>query len=296
MDSTQTGGYSIWTQLADCRFRRRWQSGYFLRRAASGRRYSLIGGLHLPWRRPRKLQEDGCRGRARLSRVQSGRSRRRRPSGHRLQALQLWDAQGRHLHEPGSERDRKMITRRGAMTGLLATSLGPAVLGMRDARRINAGLELYSLRDDMKRDVPGTLKRVRQMGFDHVEAPGLYGLSAASFRRALDDAGLKATAFVAPYDQLKNDLAGVQANLKTLGARWALLPWINHGDKFERADAERAAKDMNSWSKALNAAGYRFAYHVHGYEFQPSDEGTLLDLMAQTTDTETVKFQLDTFW
>ena len=182
------------------------------------------------------------------------------------------------------------------MTGLLATSLGPAVLGMRDARRINAGLELYSLRDDMKRDVPGTLKRVRQMGFDHVEAPGLYGLSAASFRRALDDAGLKATAFVAPYDQLKNDLAGVQANLKTLGARWALLPWINHGDKFERADAERAAKDMNSWSKALNAAGYRFAYHVHGYEFQPSDEGTLLDLMAQTTDTETVKFQLDTFW
>jgi sugar phosphate isomerase/epimerase len=189
-----------------------------------------------------------------------------------------------------------MITRRGAMTGLLATSLGPAVLGMRDARRINVGLELYSLRDDMKRDVPGTLKRVRQMGFDHVEAPGLYGLSAASFRRALDDAGLKATAFVAPYDQLKNDLAGVQANLETLGARWALLPWINHGDKFERADAERAAKDMNSWSKALNAAGYRFAYHVHGYEFQPSAEGTLLDLMAQTTDAETVKFQLDTFW
>jgi sugar phosphate isomerase/epimerase len=182
------------------------------------------------------------------------------------------------------------------MTGLLATSLGPAVLGMRDARRINVGLELYSLRDDMKRDVPGTLKRVRQMGFDHVEAPGLYGLSAASFRRALDDAGLKATAFVAPYDQLKNDLAGVQANLKTLGARWALLPWINHGDKFERADAERAAKDMNAWSKALNAAGYRFAYHVHGYEFQPSPEGTLLDLMAQTTDAETVKFQLDTFW
>jgi sugar phosphate isomerase/epimerase len=189
-----------------------------------------------------------------------------------------------------------MITRRGAMTGLLAAGLGSAVLGMGDARRINVGLELYSLRDDMKRDLPGTLKRVRQMGFDHVEVPGLYGLSAASFRRALDDAGLKATAFVAPYDQLKNNLADVQANLKTLGARWALLPWINHGDKFERADAERAAKDMNAWSKELNAAGYKFAYHVHGYEFQPSAEGTLLDLMAQTTDAETVKFQLDTFW
>ena len=189
-----------------------------------------------------------------------------------------------------------MITRREAVTGLAAASLGPALLGMRDAHKIDVGLELYSLRDDMKRDVPGTLKRVRQMGFDHVEAPSLYGLSAADFRRALDDAGLKAAACVAPYDQLKNDLAGVEANLKALGARWALLPWINHGDKFERGDAERAVKDMNAWGKALHTAGYKFAYHVHGYEFQPAAEGTLLDLMAQTTDAETVKFQLDTFW
>jgi sugar phosphate isomerase/epimerase len=189
-----------------------------------------------------------------------------------------------------------MITRRQAMTGLVAASLGSSLLGMRDARKIDVGLELYSLRDDMKRDVPGTLKRVRQMGFDHVEVPGLYGLSAADFRRALDDAGLKATAFVAPYDQLQNNLADVEANLKTLGARLALLPWINHRDKFERDDAERAAKDMNAWSKALHGAGYKFAYHVHGYEFQPSAEGTLLDLMVQTTDAEMVKFQLDTFW
>jgi sugar phosphate isomerase/epimerase len=181
------------------------------------------------------------------------------------------------------------------MTGLVA-SFGSGLWGVGGSRTIDVGLELYSLRDDMKRDVPGTLRRVRQMGFDHVEAPSLYGLSAAEFRRALDDAGLKAAALVAPYDQLKNNLSDVQANLETLGARWALLPWINHGDKFERGDAERAAKDMNVWSKALHAAGYKFAYHVHGYEFQPAAEGTLLDLIAQTTDAETVKFQLDTFW
>jgi sugar phosphate isomerase/epimerase len=71
---------------------------------------------------------------------------------------------------------------------------------------------------------------------------------------------------------------------------------IAHGDKFERADANLAAKDMNAWSKALNGAGYKFAYHVHGYEFQPAAEGTLLDVTAQATDAETVKFQLDTFW
>jgi sugar phosphate isomerase/epimerase len=189
-----------------------------------------------------------------------------------------------------------MITRREAIRGLAAVGLGSTLLGMRDSGKIDVGLELYSLRDDMKRDVPETLERVRHMGFDHVEVPSLYGLTAADFRRALDNAGLKATAFVAPYNELKNNLAGVQASLETLGASWVLLPWIDHRDKFERTDADRAAKDMNAWSKALNAAGYRFAYHVHGYEFQPSAEGTLLDRMVQTTDKESVKFQLDTFW
>jgi hypothetical protein len=51
----------------------------------------------------------------------------------------------------------------------------------------------------MKRDAPGTLARVRQMGFGHVEVPRLYGLTALEFRRALDKAGLKATAMVALY-------------------------------------------------------------------------------------------------
>jgi sugar phosphate isomerase/epimerase len=189
-----------------------------------------------------------------------------------------------------------MITRREAVAGLAAAALGSPLFAVGSGARIDVGLELYSLRDDMKRDVPGTLERVRQMGFDHVEVPSLYGLSAMEFRRALDHAGLKATAFVAPYDELKNNLAAVQGNLETLGARWALLPWIAHGDKFERADADRASRDMNAWSKVLNGAGYRFAYHVHGYEFQPTAQGTLLDVMAQATDPETVKFQLDTFW
>ena len=148
----------------------------------------------------------------------------------------------------------------------------------------------------MKRNVPGTLARVRQMGFHHVEVPSLYGLTAPDFRRALDKEGLKATALVTPYEDLKNNMAGVQRNLEALGARWALLPWISHGDKFERADAERASRDMNAWSVALNGAGYRFAYHLHGYEFQPAPEGTLFDTLAKATDPDTVEFELDTFW
>jgi sugar phosphate isomerase/epimerase len=189
-----------------------------------------------------------------------------------------------------------MINRREFVTGFAAAALTSRLFADNHRTRFNAGLELYSLRADMKRDVPGTLARVRQMGFDHVEVPGLYGLAALEFRRALDNAGLKATAMVAKYEDLRDNLSSVQHDLDALGARWALLGWIPHDKAFERSDAERSVKDMNTWAPVLASSGYKFAYHPHGYEFHPSPEGTLFDLMATSTDAETVKFELDAFW
>ncbi len=189
-----------------------------------------------------------------------------------------------------------MISRRGFLAGLAAMGVATAHSEPQTAPDIDVGLELYSLRTMMKQDVPGTLARVRQMGFRHVEVPSLYGLSATEFRNALDKAGVKATAMVAPYEALQQDIGRVERGLESLGARWAILPWIPHGQRFERADVDRSAKDMNTWAASLTKAGYRFAYHPHGYEFYPAPEGTLFDALALATDTETVKFELDTFW
>src|ERR1017187_4930129 len=189
-----------------------------------------------------------------------------------------------------------MINRREFVKGLAAAGLTSRLYAGDRGAKFNAGLELYSLRADMKRDIPGTLARVRQMGFDHVEVPGLYGLTAPEFRRALDRAGLKATAVVAKYEDLRDNLSSVQRDLDALGARWALLGWIPHDQAFERSDAERSITDMNRWAPALTSSGYNFAYHPHGYEFHPSPEGTLFDLMAPSTDAEAVKFELDAFW
>jgi sugar phosphate isomerase/epimerase len=189
-----------------------------------------------------------------------------------------------------------MIRRREFVTGLTSAGITSRLFAGDHGPRLDVGLELYSLREGMKRDLPGTLAQVRQMGFDHVEVPELYGLSAMEFRRALDRAGLKATAMVAGYEDLRTNLAEVQRNLDALDARWAILGWIPHGKVFERADVERSSRDMNAWGATLASSGYKFAYHAHGYEFQPSPEGTLFDVMAGSTDPATVKFELDTFW
>jgi len=63
-----------------------------------------------------------------------------------------------------------------------------------------------------------------------------------------------------------------------------------------RADVDRAIPDFNKWGAAAVREGLRFAYHIHGYEFLPSPEGTLLDTLFARTDPQYVDYELDVFW
>ena len=194
-----------------------------------------------------------------------------------------------------------MMSRRQFSAGLAAAGSfaalrqAQALQDVAPEQSFEVGLELYSLRREMTSDVLGTLSRVRAMGFREVEVPGYYGLSAKEFRKALDGSALQATALVAQWDQLDKGIGPVAEDLTTLGASWAILPWIPHKENFERADAERAATRMNAWATELENAGYHFAYHPHGYEFQPAPEGTLFDVLASKTEPA-VHFEMDTFW
>jgi sugar phosphate isomerase/epimerase len=163
-----------------------------------------------------------------------------------------------------------------------------------------AGLQLYSLREQFKKDVPGTLDKVKAWGITEIETAGTYGLPVAEFRAELDKRGLKVTSAHMPYERLKSDLAGCIADAKALGAGYVATAWIPHEiGNFNQADVDRAAADFNEWGKAIHGAGLKFAYHVHGYEFRPASEGaaeTLFDKLAAATKPEHVFFEMDVFW
>lgn len=158
------------------------------------------------------------------------------------------------------------------------------------------GLEIYSLRRELAKDVPGTLALVRKFGFDEIEVPSFYGLTARAFREQTDKVQLRCTAMVAQHERLTNDMSGVIADANVLGAHYVIYPWIPHDTDFTDADCRRAVRNMNHWGKTLKAAGLEFCYHPHGYEFRPSPQGTLFDLMVAETDPSAVNFQADVFW
>lgn len=157
------------------------------------------------------------------------------------------------------------------------------------------GLQLWSLRDYLPKDLPGTLAKVTAMGFREVEGAGLWGHAAANFRKALDAAGLRCQSAHMGYERLRDDLPGAFAEAKSMGATSVVCPWIPHDKGFTRDVTLSAADLFNRVGKSAHEAGLRFSYHCHGYEFVPSKEGTLFDTLAGATDPQQVAIQVDVF-
>jgi len=167
--------------------------------------------------------------------------------------------------------------------------------GIKTALNGPVGLQLWSLREYLPKDLGGVLAKISAMGFREVEGAGLWGHTAAELRAALDASGLRCQSAHIDFERLRKDLPGAFAEVKAVGASWVVCPWIPHDKVFTRAVALQAAEAFNKVGTAAESAGLRFAYHCHGYEFVPSPEGTLFETLAGATDPKRVMFQVDVF-
>jgi len=160
------------------------------------------------------------------------------------------------------------------------------------------GLQAWSLREEFKKEPALAVKIAKEAGFDEVEGCLFANLPAAEMRKLLDAQGIRCTSMHRGYDDFAKKIDDVIATAKVLGCEAVGIPWIPHKTrgKFTREEALKAAADFNSFGEKVKAAGLKFFYHLHGYEFQPSEEGTLFDLLMQKTTPGTVWFQMDVFW
>jgi sugar phosphate isomerase/epimerase len=196
-----------------------------------------------------------------------------------------------------------MYSRRTFLTSMTAgfgiSVIAPRwVVGQEEIKTVlngPVGLQLWSLREYLPKDLTGTLAKVRAMGFREVEGAGLWKHTVAEMRAALDGAGLRCRSAHMGYDRLRDDAAGAFAEAKAVGATWVVCPWITHGKMFTRDDALKAAELFNKVATAAEGEGLRFGYHCHGYEFVPSPEGTLWETLVGALDPKRVSFQIDVF-
>ena len=162
--------------------------------------------------------------------------------------------------------------------------------------KLPIGLQLYSVRDDMEADFAGTLKKVKEMGYDGVEFAGLYGKTVAEAKKLCEEIGLVPVSAHVPLDELVADPEGVIANYLQLGVSQIVIPYLTE----EYRPGAAGFDTLIGWAKKLGAlckaAGLKLAYHNHDFEFTKVGEEYALDILYREVPADCLETQLDTCW
>jgi sugar phosphate isomerase/epimerase len=159
------------------------------------------------------------------------------------------------------------------------------------------GLQLYSLRNEFKTDVPGTFAKVKSWGIKYIEGGGTYGLTIEETKKLLQQNELQVVSVGADYQQLKDNPEKAVEAAKAFGAQYVVCFWIPHdGDNFTFENTKDAVDVFNKAGKVLQENGLSLCYHPHGYEFRPYEDGTLFDYMVENTNPKYFNFEMDVFW
>jgi sugar phosphate isomerase/epimerase len=202
-----------------------------------------------------------------------------------------------------------MMDRRTFIQGAVASAA--LVLPMsQPLQRYKMGLQLYTMRAAMARDVAGTLSRISALGYQEVEtygfAPeslGYYGLSAKAFSQLLKDNKLTTSSghydlnkfASASDDDMKRYVDRCIAGAQALGQEYITWPLLDAPDRtIERFKA--IAQRLNVIGTQIKKAGLELAYHNHDFEFVEQNGQIGYDIILKDTDAALVKLQMDLYW
>ena len=158
------------------------------------------------------------------------------------------------------------------------------------------GIQLYTLRDVMPGDPKGVLKQVSDFGYHQIESyegkEGMFwGMGHTEFKSYLDGLGLTC---VASHCDPRTDFEKKAAQAAEIGMKYLIIPWVGPQKKLD--DWKKLADEFNRLGSICQKNGIRFAYHNHGYSFQPMDGVIPQDYVMENTDPALVDYEMDIYW
>lgn len=163
-------------------------------------------------------------------------------------------------------------------------------------KRMGIGLQLYTLRDATAEDFEGTLRKVSAMGYEGVEFAGYGGIEAEAMRDLLQELNLTAIGSHIGLHLLEERLDEEIAYLKTIGAKYAICPWLPVESRNTEAWRGHMV-NFEKFGKRFRDAGIQFAYHNHDFEFEVEIDGQIVfDALYERIDAELLKVEMDIGW
>lgn len=202
-----------------------------------------------------------------------------------------------------NRRDFLKISGAGAL-GLMAVGPLGCAQAATDRKSFGVGVQLYSIRDAMDADVPGSLKKVSDMGYKYVELAGysegkFYGHAPAEFNKMVKDLGMEVLSSHTQVEAagITMDNAKIMADAHAeLNAKYCVQPWVQEEDRHIEY-YKKMVGDLNQVGQVMKEVGIQFGYHNHNFEFADFN-GVVpyYDILLAGMDPDLITMEIDLYW
>lgn len=197
--------------------------------------------------------------------------------------------------------DRRTFLKNTAVASAAVMIMPSCVTSSTQAATPKIGLGLFTLRNELAKDVKGTLERVAKIGYKKIEPFGIdgekvFGLSAQEMKQLCDDLGLEFVSGHVNPDVFMGDFEKAMDFFKTTGQEYAVWPWLP--EEMRTLDNYKmVAESLNKCGEIAKKSGVQVCYHNHDFEFFDLGDGVRgIDILANETDSNLVKFEFDLYW
>ncbi|MBQ5591900.1 MAG: sugar phosphate isomerase/epimerase [Clostridia bacterium] len=157
-------------------------------------------------------------------------------------------------------------------------------------------LQLYSVRDAMGEDFAGTIRKVKEMGYDGVEFAGLFDNKPADIKALLEEVGLTPISAHVAYDELIADPEKVIADYAEIGCKYIAIPYAVEERRPGAELFDDTVEGIRKFAEIAKKYGIAILYHNHDFEFKKVGDVYGLDLLYSTLSHDELQTELDTCW
>jgi sugar phosphate isomerase/epimerase len=193
---------------------------------------------------------------------------------------------------------RDFLVAVGAITAAAACNRkGAAGASVAPPRKVGPiGIQLYTVRAQMRADMPGTIAKIAGLGYKKVEFAGYFGRTAKQVREMLDANGLTSPSTHIGFDAMKTNWDKTFDDALTMGQQYLTVPSPPNGTQPTVASWQKVADDFNAAGERAKTRGLMLGYHNHYTEFRPIDGTSAWEILLTRTDPRYFTLQMDVCW
>lgn len=162
--------------------------------------------------------------------------------------------------------------------------------------KLPVAVQLYSVRDEMEKDFYGTIKLMKEIGYDGIEFAGLFGEDPEKIKAFCDEIGIvPISAHVPYYDMLENPEA-VLSDYAKIGCKYVAVPYLTEECRPGTDGFAATVEGIRKIAEAAKALGIQLLYHNHDFEFVKIGDDYALDVLYSSIPADLLKTEIDTCW